>query len=211
MILRKNYEKRRARGGKGLIPPNNTQWENEHNALDLRDSLGVSTSDVLIHEDAFDLLKNVKIFPHGAIPMAQKFIEHFRRAGKSFWSGIGIPFPDGGTLVIYNDSHSLVRIRATLMEEFFHLYLGHPASVIRPYYERATNRDYKKHIESEAYCSAAAALLPYQSLKSMLEKGKSVDEIAKHFKISHDLVIFRSKVTKLYKKYFSRRSISVGN
>jgi hypothetical protein len=70
-----------------------------------------------------------------------------------------------GVLVIYNDSHPHCRVRATLMEEFFHLWLGHPPSVLR-FYRDDLARSYNKAVESQAYGSGAAALLPYRSLRT---------------------------------------------
>jgi hypothetical protein len=35
-------ERRIRRRGKGFLPPNNKQWDNEHNALDLREELNLS-------------------------------------------------------------------------------------------------------------------------------------------------------------------------
>src|SRR5437773_12068232 len=128
-----NYARRRARGGKGLLPPNPKQWENEHNALDLREAIALGLDIPLGHPAAFALLPDVTVVGHGQIPMAQIHIDHFRNSGSGAWSGMGIPLPGGGALVVFNDSHPMNRIRATLMEEFFHLWLGHPATTVRVY------------------------------------------------------------------------------
>jgi len=204
MVRQLNYVRRRARGGRGLIPPNPKQWDNEHNGLDLRDALGLSPEVRLQHERAFELLPNVGVVAHGAVPMAQEQIEHFRGAGSAAWSGIGIPLPDGGALVVFNDSHPPNRIRATLMEEFFHLWLGHPATTVRVYQDGAS-RTFDRRVESEAYGSGAAALVPYGTLRQRLSRGESVRAIAEHYEVSRDLVLFRIKVTRLYGSIRRRR------
>lgn len=205
MVRQLNYVRRKARGGKGLIPPNPNQWENEHNGLDLRDALGVSPDVRLQYETAFgELLPHVGVVGHGAVPMAQEQIDHFRGPGSAAWSGIGIPLPDGGALVVFNDSHPPNRIRATLMEEFFHLWLGHPATTVRVYQDGAS-RTFDRRVESEAYGSGAAALVPYQTLRERLSSGESVRTIAQHFDVSRDLVLFRVKVTRLYGSIRRRR------
>ncbi len=63
----------------------------------------------------------------------------------------------------------------------------------RPQGRRGGNR------QSEAYGSAAAALVPYETLRQRLSRGESVRTVADHFDESHDLVLFRVKVTKLYR------------
>lgn len=199
-----NFARRRARGGKGLIPPNPKQWENEHNGLDLRDDLHLPYGARLDHLRAFDLLPNVTVVPHGHIPMAQEQIDHFRGPGSAAWSGVGIPLPDGGALVVFNDSHPPSRIRATLMEEFFHLRLGHPATAVRVYQD-GQSRTHDPDVESEAYGSGAAALVPYLALRERLTRGEPPRSIAAHFEVSRDLVMFRIKVTRLYGSLPRRR------
>jgi Zn-dependent peptidase ImmA (M78 family) len=140
---------------------------------------------------------NVTIFPHGDLPLANVYIDYFRRAGSRNWSGMAIDLKGEGVLVIYNDSHPPCRVRATLMEEFFHLWLGHPPRVLR-YYGDDSARTYNKAVENQAYGSGAAALVPYRALRARIRAGQSSADIADHFEVSRDLVLFRSKVTRLY-------------
>jgi hypothetical protein len=188
-----DYVRRRARGGTGVIPPNNTQWENEHHALDVREDLGVGPDD--------PLLPMVTILPHGQVAAAGIHLDHFRRAGRGNWSGLAMTMDDGTIWVIYNDAHSDSRNRVTLMEEFFHIYLEHPGATVRllPDPESA-DRAYDGAIEREAYGCAAAALVPYGALRKMVAGGVTVPRIAAHFRASRQLVFFRLKVTKLYRK-----------
>ena len=197
-------DRRKSRVGKGVLPPNSNQWENEHNGLDLRDDLGLSLDVRLSYEDAFALLEDVTVLPHGGMQIEQKYIDHFRNDGSANWSGMGIPLPGGGALVVYNDSHPPSRIRSTLMEEFFHLRLGHPATTVRVYEEEGSHRSYNAGAEGMAYGSGAASLVPYHPLYAMLALGKSAAQIARHFDVSRDLVVFRLKVTRLYRKVFRR-------
>jgi hypothetical protein len=197
-------DRRRSRTGKGLLPPNPKQWDNEHNGLDLRDDLGIN-DEALDHLAAFTLLEMTKIIPHGEIPAADEFLSHFRTtSGQRAWSGLAIQLQDGTELVVYNDSHPLTRIRATLMEEFFHLRLGHARTRVRVIGDGLRGRSHDSLVESQAYGSGAAALVPYAGLKRMLRGGRSPAAIAGHFKVSRDLVVFRIKVTKLFKFLRSR-------
>jgi len=203
-----DYSRRKARGGRGLIPPNNTQWENEHHALDVRDTLQLSESEPLpeIGEVYKNLRRAVTIVPHGELPAAALFTQHFRNAGRGSWSGLALTMADGSIWVAYNDAHAPSRVRATLMEEFFHIYLEHPTSALRilPNSEPA-NRTYNAVVEGQAYGCAAAALVPYAGLKGMVGAGTTVPQIAAHFVVSRALVLFRLKVTKLYRAAFRWR------
>jgi hypothetical protein len=201
MVRRINYAVRKARGGKGLIPPNKKQWDAEHHGLDVRDALGLPLEEPLEPADAFTLLDTVTVVPHGEVPAADVYLEHFRGPGAGSWSGVAIQLPDGHELVLYNDSHPDTRIRATLMEEFFHLWLDHPRSVLRPLGVGGGNgRSHDSTVEFEAYASGAAALLPYQPLRARLDTGASVGAIASAFGVSSDLVEFRIKVTKQWRR-----------
>lgn len=123
-------------------------------------------------------------------------VDYFRNSASRHWSGMCIPC-DGTMLVVYNDSHPPRRIRATLMEEFFHLWLGHKPTRLKVFANGHSKRDFDRAKESEAYGSGAAALVPYQSLRGMLKKGASVPTIADHFLVSEQLVEFRIRICKL--------------
>lgn len=185
------------RSGRGLYPPNPTQWENETRGLNLRRELGLPLDVALPHLRPFDLLPGVSVMDHVDVPMAAVFKDRLRNGYA--WSGISLPCEGGGAIVIYNGGHSLERVRATLMEEFFHLRLGHPPTILRIYNGDAI-RTYNKKVERQAYESGAAALLPFKHLKAMADAGATALEIARHFEVSEDLVLFRAKLTKQYAK-----------
>ena len=173
----KDYALRRTRKGQGLLPPNPNWWEHEHNGLDLRHELRLALEDRLPHDTAFELLEDVHVCAHGDLEAPPEITAHFRNAGSKNWSGMCIPC-DGITLVVYNDGHPPRRIRATLMEEFFHLWLGHPPTRVRVFSSGEAKRDFDRAIESEAYGSGAAALVPYKPLRAMLEQGQAVRAIS---------------------------------
>lgn len=197
MSVPKNYDLRKARKGQGLLPPNPTRWEHEHNALDLRHALALPLESRLEHDNAFKLLTDVYVLSHKDLRAGPKIENHFAGSRAKKWSGMCIPCPDGITLVVYNSEHPATRVRATLMEEFFHLWLEHPPTNLRIYSDGDGERDYDAEKESEAYGSGAAALVPYKPLRAMLEDGKSVGLIADHFFVSEQLVDFRIRVSKL--------------
>jgi len=73
-------------------------------------------------------------------------------------------------------------------------------TTVRVYAENGSFRSHDSNLEMEAYGSGAAALVPYQPLRAMVEEGKLTLGIARFFKVSRDLVVFRTKVTKLYSR-----------
>lgn len=196
---------RRSRAGTGVLPPNPTQWECENHALDLRRDLGMTVSARLVIDDAFALLSSATVIPHGDVVLADILSNHFR-AGAAIgrWSGLALRLDDGSDLIIYNDSHPETRVRATLMEEFFHLRLHHPRSRIRLLDDGSHARTVDDEVERIAYASGAAALVPFCQLKEMVAAGTSMREIARVFGVSSDLVAFRMKVTKLYNRRRAR-------
>jgi hypothetical protein len=199
-MQRVSYATINRRKGTGLIPPNKKQWNVEHHALNLREELGVGFELRLDHLATFDALPGTKVLPHGALPLANEFVEHFRSDGLGNWSGMAVSIAPGVEWVIYNDAHAITRVRATLMEELFHLRFKHPRSKVRLLSADGKRRTIDPTIEDEAYHTGAAALVPFVTLKRMIDDGLSARGIAKHFQVSSDLVDFRTRVTRLYSK-----------
>lgn len=57
-----------------------------------------------------------------------------------------------------------------------------------------------KQLETEAYHSAAAALVPFAALRELVERGRIRREIAAHYEVSEELVACRLKTCKLYRR-----------
>src|SRR3954463_845108 len=100
-----DYARRRARSGKKKLPGNPKQWPYEHNALDLRDDLGIDADVALPIQQAYSLLPNVMIKPHGDVVVAVATTEFFRTRGSGCWSGLATRLDDGTEVVLYNDGH----------------------------------------------------------------------------------------------------------
>lgn len=185
--------------GSGLYPPNPKQWANERRGLALREELRIPLDCALPCDQAFGLLPGTIVLPLGAISGDPDDVGYLRGPGASSWSGLALPLSDGRTLVLYNDAHPVTRTRATLMEEFFHLRLRHPLTVVRVY-DDGKSRTHDAGIEAIAYGSGAAALVPFQALSKLIDGKAQVGRIADRFQVSNDLVVFRAKVTKLYRR-----------
>src|SRR5689334_7934038 len=98
MMQRSNFGKTNGRRGTGYLPPNPKQWNTEHNGLDLREELAVDIGDRLDHAAAFAMLPHASVHPHGALPAADVYLNHFRGEGSAAWSGLTITLADGHEL-----------------------------------------------------------------------------------------------------------------
>ena len=144
---------------------------------------------------------------------------HLLGAAADEWSGgaCSRPLPNGWRLVILNPAHGPQRNRATLMEEVAHVFLGHKPNRLaaitsddRPSKSpldanqsrgRMLARDYNQTDEEAAYAVGAAALVPFGALRRQVMEGRNSREIARHFRVSRQLVEYRIKVTHLWPQY----------
>jgi uncharacterized protein DUF955 len=139
--------------------------------------------------------------------LSEKTKGHLLGSASGEWSGgaASRPLPDGRRIVILNPNHGPTRTNATLMEEISHVFLGHTPSrltvITKDHRGRNRSRDYRKADEEAAYATGAAALLPYAALRKLILDGHTSVQIAKHFRVSRELVEYRLKVTRLWKTY----------
>ena len=128
------------------------------------------------------------------------------------WSGgaCSHPLPDGRRIVILNPTHGPARTNATLMEEISHVFLGHQPSRLKVLAKnkqgRTVARDYRRADEEAAYATGAAALVPFAALRRLVLKGETSAQIARHFRVSRELVEYRLKVTRLWNMYQTAHS-----
>ncbi len=139
--------------------------------------------------------------------LAPEAREHLLGIASESWSGgaCSLPLPDGRKIVILNPNHGPARTNATLMEEISHVFLGHKPSRLKVIAESAEgqtiSREYRKGDEEQAYATGAAALVPFAALRKFVLNGQTSQQIAKHFRVSRDLIEYRLKVTRLWRTY----------
>lgn len=191
------------------LPPGEKWREYELQALGLRDFARTSPDAPL---DPFALARfaNLLVVEVEKIKgLSNQAKDHLLGAAAEEWSGgaTSRPLPDGRKLVILNPTHGHTRTNATLMEEICHVFLGHApnrlAIISHDARGKTLARDYKKSDEEAAYATGAAALVPFGALRRWVLTGKSAAQIAKHFRVSRDLIEYRLKVTHLWKLYKS--------
>ncbi len=195
------------------LPPTQKGRQYEIRAIGLREFAGLRRDDERLNP--FELARYAKLlvahFSQIEPFLSEETKAHLLGEGKDKWSGgaCSQALQDGRKLIVLNPTHNKNRQNATLMEEICHVFLGHKPSrlAIESYDQQGKKqgkiiaRDYNAEIEEEAYSVGAAALVPYAALRRFVEQGKTSREIARHFKVSRDLVEYRMKVSRLWEKY----------
>lgn len=199
-----------------LLPPTEKREQFELRALGLRDFAGIGDNEPL---DPFALARFAKlmVIDFNAIEgLSAETRTQLLGDGAEEWSGgaCSRPLPNGWRLVVLNPAHGQHRNRATLMEEVAHVFLGHTPNRLavvsgRPESagsHRTLARDYNHDDEEAAYAIGAAALVPFAALRRLIINGRSSVQIARHFRVSRQLVEYRIKVTRLWTQYRSLQS-----
>lgn len=191
------------------LPPTQKGRHHEIRARGLREFAGLRRDDERLDPFQLAYFANLFIASFDQIEplLTEETRSHLIGDGKESWSGgaASHTLPDGTKLIILNPTHGKNRQNATLMEEVCHVFLGHKPSRLaienRNKDGKIIARDYNHAIEEEAYSTGAAALVPYTALKRMVEQGKTVNEIARHFAVSRALIEYRIKVSRLWDSY----------
>jgi len=196
------------------LPPSEKRKQFELCALGLRDFAGVAAEQPL---DPFALAQFAKLLVvdfDSIEGLSSESRTHLLGDAANEWSGgaCSRPLPNGWRLVILNPAHGKQRNRATLMEEVAHVFLGHQPNRLAVISRNPTvregaapnqtlARDYNHDDEEAAYAVGAAALVPYEALRRFVTQGRRASDIARHFRVSRQLVEYRIKVTHLWKEY----------
>lgn len=166
----------------------------------LRSELGISDEQCLSHDLALRLIPKCEVWALKNVPNVPfEYVIHFRNMARQF-GAFAYKDKDGDYRIVFNDSYPPEAVRVYLMEEFYHIRLGHPFDTVRLYAEEAKDPRTRTHSdakEKEAYGCGAAALVPYGGLESMLARGDHVRRIAEHYFVPLDVVEHRLSVTGL--------------
>jgi Zn-dependent peptidase ImmA (M78 family) len=103
-----------------------------------------------------------------------------------------------------NDTHGVERQRVTVLEEYWHILLGHKLTKIARVAD-AYGRTYDKPEEHDAYYLAAATLLPKAAIIEAVGKKRSSQQIADMFGTSPELVEYRIKRLGLWREHMGKQ------
>lgn len=122
------------------------------------------------------------------------------------WSAMSVPLNASNEkwVVLLNDCHTVERQRVTLLEEYWHILMGHKLTKVARI-AQAYGRTYDKAEEHDAYYLASATLLPKSAVQSAVMNGTSSAVIAKHFGTSPDLVEYRIKRLGLWREHVGKK------
>ncbi len=179
--------------------------ELEETAEKLRADLG------LAHNKPLDSLRieveGVRVIPVGKTNcLDARIVSQLRRDAGGEWSAMSVPLdPENENwAILLNDSHSVERQRVTVLEEFWHILLGHKLTKIARVAE-AYGRTYDKTEEHDAYYLASATLLPKAAMMDAVSKKRSSEQIAEMFGTSSELVDYRIKRLGLWREHVGKQ------
>ncbi|MHC2435915.1 helix-turn-helix domain-containing protein [Bradyrhizobium sp. USDA 4451] len=133
-------------------------------------------------------------------------VSHLRGTAGGEWSAMTVPLDAENEtwVVLLNDSHTIERQRVTLLEEYWHILLGHKLTKIARVAE-SYGRTYDKAEEHDAYYLASAVLLPRTAVIEAVSKKRSSNDIAQLFGTSNELVEYRIKRLGLWREHVGKQ------
>lgn len=122
------------------------------------------------------------------------------------WSAMSVPLDldEDRWAVLLNDTHGIERQRVTLLEEYWHILLGHKLTKVARIAE-AYGRTYDKAEEHDAYYLASATLLPKRAVAEAVAGKQDSAKIGRHFGTSPELVDYRIKRLGLWREHVGKR------
>lgn len=166
----------------------------------------------LSHDEPLDSLR-IEVDGVQAMPVGKETncldaqtVKHLRRDASSEWSAMTVPLDlaNENWVILLNDSHTVERQRVTLLEEFWHILLGHRLTKIARVAE-AYGRTFDKAEEHDAYYLASATLLPKAAIIDAVNKGQKSAQIARKFGTSPELVDYRIKRLGLWWEHMGKQ------
>lgn len=179
--------------------------ELEETAERFRADLGLDTDDPL---DSLRLeVQDIVIVPLSKNNWIDvRTVKHLRDSASGEWSAMSVPLDleNDRWAVLLNDSHTVERQRVTVLEEYWHILLGHKLTKISKVAE-AFGRTYDATEEHDAYYLASASLLPKAAIIDAVSKNLSSAQIAGKFGTSTELVEYRIKRLGLWREYTGKQ------
>jgi Zn-dependent peptidase ImmA (M78 family) len=122
------------------------------------------------------------------------------------WSAMSVPLNHSKDTwaVLLNDCHTIERQRVTLMEEYWHILLGHKLTKIARVAD-GYGRTYDQSEEHDAFYLASATLLPRSAVIDAVSDRTTSADIARKFGTSAELVDYRLKRLGLWREHVGKR------
>lgn len=123
-------------------------------------------------------------------------------SAKGKWDAMSVPIEEGTDkwIIVWNGSQSIRRQRVSLLEEIWHILLGHKLTRITKIAD-VYGRTFAEAEEHDAYYIAAATLLPAAVIKKLVKEREDVSEVAAYYGTTQELVEYRIKRLGLWRQY----------
>lgn len=131
-----------------------------------------------------------------------KITAYLQSQNSDSWSAMSVPIDEEYErwVIVRNDQHPVVRQRVSILEEFWHILLGHKLTKIAKIAD-AYGRTFDENEEHDAFYLAAATLLPEEVISKAVKEGRDMDLVAKEYRTSLELVEYRIKRLGLWRQY----------
>jgi Zn-dependent peptidase ImmA (M78 family) len=169
----------------------------EHEAIRFRAELGISEFVELPLDRAVARLPNCEVMGLKHVPgITLQQLSYAREQGYRSFGALACRVGEAINIV-FNDALQPAQIRVYVMEEVFHLLLGHRPNILSFIPVDGNCRTYDSEIEKQAYGCAIASLVPFSALQGMLTHQTHIRRIAEHFSVPLDVVDERVAATNL--------------
>jgi hypothetical protein len=169
----------------------------EQVAMRFRSSLGISEFVELPLDIAITHLPNCEVMGLKHVPgVTLQQLSHAREQGFKAFGALAHRYGDS-IQIVFNDAYQAPQIRVHVMEEVFHLLLGHRPDILRVIPVDGKYRTYDAANEREAYGCAIASLVPFAALHAMLARQTHIRLIAERFCVPLEVVEERIGATNL--------------
>lgn len=181
-----------------------TIWDfAERTGTEMRAALGLAPTVPLLPHRLADRLGCLVITPGDIPDLPEWAMNQLVLAKPHVWSGIAFTVRSKRVIVL-NNLHSPGRRNATLMEELAHFWLQHEPSHLTQISDGLRMRVFNDRQEAEAYAVGTAALMPKAALELCLATDASIAEFALEYGVSTDVIKYRLKVTRLWRRFLER-------
>jgi Zn-dependent peptidase ImmA (M78 family) len=177
----------------------------ENMAEDFRKKLSLKEKDPF---DPFKLeIEDIEIIPISEVTdFDEKHLNLLMDDWANQWSAMSVPLDASQEkwVVVYNDVHDKERQRVSVLEEVWHILLGHRLTKIVKIGTQHS-RTFDSDEEHDAYYLASASLIPEKAVVQFVEKKGDVAKFASSLGVSKELVEYRIKRLGLWYSYKERR------
>jgi hypothetical protein len=166
--------------------------EAERAVIELRDELGIGPRGRLDPHALAEHLCVPVLTLHDLANVAKEDVRHFLGRGRSTFSAATIHVSRFRRAIITNPAHAATRQLNSLCHELSHIILDHEAEVVL---NISGGRDWNGVQEREADWLAGCLLIPQAAAHAAARAGRSDEEVAQTFGVSHALATWRMRVT----------------